>query len=91
MQALAAAVYNGRIWVSQTTPAPVLAASRIGPDLLLSWIVPSISFALHECSDLSAQGWTEVLKPGALNYTNLHYQVAVPLSQDNRFFRLISQ
>ncbi len=88
---LYAAPSSGQIWTIQTRPGPLLSVGTSGGSLLLSWVVPSMDFMLQECSDLSAQDWTEVLKPAALNYTNLHYEVAVPLSQGNRFFRLISR
>jgi hypothetical protein len=40
-----------------------------------------------ENSDLSTN-WTDVTNRPALNFTNLQYQVLVPTSAGNRFYRL---
>jgi hypothetical protein len=75
----------GPIYVSQTTPAPVLNLSA--PDNVISWIVPSLDFTLQQSSDLL--NWTDVANPPVLNLTNLQNQVALPSSGENSFFRLM--
>ncbi len=87
---LYAAAHGGQIWTLQTTPSPTLNISQTGTNLLLSWLVPSMEFALQESPDVTTTNWTEVLAPRSLNYTNIHYEVTVPSSAERRFYRLIS-
>jgi hypothetical protein len=83
---LAAAVYNGPIYTSQTTVAPRLRLTSSGGQAVISWIVPSPSFVLQENSDLSTTNWTEATAASTL--TNLQIQVTVSGSISTRFFRL---
>jgi hypothetical protein len=57
-------------------------------ELLFDLPLPSTRFALQEISDLSKTNWTDV--PGALtlNFTNLQYQMTLPLAVIDRFYRL---
>jgi hypothetical protein len=49
-------------------------------------------FALQASSDLLAGNWVEITDPKpTLNYTNLHYEVALPTAPGNRFYRLVSK
>ena len=73
----------GGIYVSQTTPAPVLNLSAL--DNVISWIIPSLDFNLQESPDL--MNWTDVTNPPALNLTNLQNQVTLPPPTGNSFFR----
>jgi hypothetical protein len=66
---------------------PLRIASR-STDIILSWVVPSLDFVLQENSTLAANNWTDVTNTPALNLTNLQYQVMVPASAGNRFYRL---
>jgi len=75
----------------QTTPAPQLEATRLSQQLLLSWVIPSTTLRLQQATDLLAPQWTEVTNTPTLNFTNLHYQVAVPLTSSAGFYRLSSQ
>jgi hypothetical protein len=75
----------GPIYVSQTTPSPVLNLSA--PDNVISWIIPSLDFTLQQSPDLS--NWTDVTNPPVLNLTNLQNQVTLPSSDGNSFFRLM--
>jgi hypothetical protein len=86
-----AAVKGGGIYISQTTPQPILNIASLGQNLLLSWLVPSMKFALQENVDFDSANWTDVTTTPALNYTNLHYQVTVPAPPGNRFYRLVSR
>lgn len=87
---LVAAVSDGGIYTWQTTPTPVLNITPAGSGLLISWIVPSMPFALQETADLNAPDWTAVPMAPILNLTNLHHEVTVPLTNGNRFYRLQS-
>src|ERR1035438_9195595 len=58
---------SGGIYVSQTTPAPVLNLSA--SDNVISWIIPSLDFTLQQSPDLSS--WTAVTNLPVLNLTNL--------------------
>jgi photosystem II stability/assembly factor-like uncharacterized protein len=84
---LVAAGTRGGIYTWQSMPAPVLHIASVNTSLVLSWIVPRIDFVLQENSDLSTN-WTDVTNRPALNFTNLQYQVLVPTSAGNRFYRL---
>ena len=58
-----------------------------GGSLVISWVVPSMTFVLQENGDFTTH-WTEVTPTPILNLTNLHYEVSVPLSSTSRFYRL---
>jgi DNA-binding beta-propeller fold protein YncE len=73
------------IYVSQTTPAPVLNLSA--SDNVISWIIPSLDFTLQQSPDL--MNWTDVTNQPVLNLTNLQNQVVLPPSDGNSFFRLV--
>ena len=77
---------SGGIYVSQTTPAPVLILSPVAGNPVLSWIIPSLNFTLQQSSDLS--GWTDMTNQPVLNLTNLQNQVVLPPPGGNSFFRL---
>jgi photosystem II stability/assembly factor-like uncharacterized protein len=81
---------NGRpglIYTLQTPPAPVLSLTPVsGGSAVLSWLVPSVNFALQQSSDFSS--WRDVQPSPALNLRNLENQVEVPLQSSNRFYRL---
>jgi hypothetical protein len=73
----------GPIYVSQTTPVPVLNLSA--SDNVISWTIPSQDFTLQQSSDLL--NWTDTTNVPVLNLTNLENQLALP-SIGNSFFRL---
>ena len=75
---------TGPIYVSQTTPAPVLNLSA--SDNIISWIIPSLDFTLQQSPDL--RNWTDVTNQPALNLMNLQNQIILPSSGGNSFFRL---
>jgi hypothetical protein len=85
---LVAVVRGGGIWTCQSPPAPKLNLTRPGSNVIISWIVPSMNFALQENSDLNTTNWMAVTSAPALNLTNLQYQVLEPLSVGSRFYRL---
>jgi hypothetical protein len=78
---------TGPIYVSQTTPSPVMNLSASDNDTVISWIIPSLDFTLQQSPDLL--GWTDVTNQPVLNLTNLQNQVVLPSPDGNTFFRLI--
>jgi len=69
-------------------PSPQLAVNRSGGNLDFSWLVPSTPFVLQQTSDLRLSGWVEVPASPTLNLTNLHYQLTLPPTPGNAFYRL---
>jgi hypothetical protein len=53
--------------------------------------VPSTGFVLQQNSDLNSTNWSNVLTSPMLNFTNLNYQVTIPLPLDCGFYRLKQQ
>jgi hypothetical protein len=76
---------TGPIYVSQTTPVPVLNLSA--SDNVISWIIPSLDFTLQQSPDLL--NWTDVTNLPVLNLTTLQNQVTLPPPDGNSFFRLV--
>jgi len=87
---LAAVVGGGGIYVAQFTVAPLLNIRASGTHLVLSWTVPSLSFALQENSDLTMTNWADVPSTSELNFTNLQHQLTLAMPAGNRFYRLKS-
>jgi len=88
---LVAVVSGGGIYTWQATPTPVLEFTYFEGDLLLSWTVPSMNFALQQSPDLASGKWATVTVTPTLNYTNLQYQVGIPKPQGTMFYRLAAQ
>jgi DNA-binding beta-propeller fold protein YncE len=79
----------GPIYVSQTTPEPVMNLSALDNDIVISWIIPSLDFTLQQSPDLMS--WTDVTnEQPVLNDTNLENQVVLPSPLGTSFFRLKS-
>jgi len=85
---LAAVANGGGIYVSQSTPTPLLNVVRSGTNLVLSWIVPSKSFVLQHNSDLTTTNWMDVTNTPTLNLTNLQNEVVLSATSGSRFYRL---
>ena len=85
---LVATVSGGGIYTWQTTPVPALSITPLGPEFLLSWLVPSSNFVLQQNSEFAAPSWITVPMTPVLNYTNLHYEVTVPRTAVSMFYRL---
>jgi hypothetical protein len=82
---------SGLIYTAQISPRSLLRSSRSNSTLTLYWIVPSINFVLQESSDLSTTNWADMPSVSMLNYTNLHYEVALSPTNASRFYRLVSR
>jgi len=87
---LVAVANGGGIYTWQTTPTPTLNINRTGEDLQISWLIPSMSFALQENADLGSTNWTEVASAPILNLTNLQNQVTLSPPSHPTFYRLSS-
>jgi hypothetical protein len=82
---------QGSIYISQVTPSPVLDIYLSSENLVVSWIVPSLKFALNEATDPAKAAWAPVAVAPTINYSNLQYQVTIPKPQGTMFYRLVSQ
>lgn len=81
---------EGHVWSSQSTPAPQLIISAADTNVLLSWIVPSTNFTLEQNSDLSTADWTTVTNIPTLNDTNVQFEVMLPQTNSQSFYRLVT-
>jgi hypothetical protein len=79
--------YPGRVWISQTTPAPVLNISEGNSNVMLSWTIPSTNFILQQSASMSPANWTTVSNLPVVNLTNLQDEVEIPWSAAG-FYRL---
>ncbi len=81
---------QGQVWSSQSTPAPQLNISAADTNVLLSWIVPSTNFTLEQNSDLSTADWMAVTNIPTLDYTNVQFEVSLPQTNSQSFYRLVN-
>jgi hypothetical protein len=79
---------GGGIYTLESTPTPQLNSTLINGNLALSWLIPSTNFVVQQNSDLTTANWSGVTNVPVLNLTNLQYQVALPATAGNAFFRL---
>jgi hypothetical protein len=82
-----AAGYPGGIYTLQTSVPPRLG---IAPNLggaKLSWIVPAAELVLRRSADLGSS-WSTVTNVPILNFSNLQYEVVVPATNANCFYRI---
>jgi hypothetical protein len=85
---LVAAAIPGLLYTRQSVPAPLLNLMSSDNGLVLSWVVPSLSFRLQQNSDLTTSNWIDVTGAPTLDTTNLQYQVIIPQNNDQGFYRL---
>jgi hypothetical protein len=81
-----AALDNGNIYISESSPPPVLNVAISSGNVILSWMQPVSTFILQQSSDLA--NWSAVTNAPTLNITNLQNQVILPISQNQSFYRL---
>lgn len=86
-QQLVAACQNG-IYISQSTPSPLLNMTLCGGNVILSWTVPSRDFVLQQSSGLTPTDWKDVTNTPVLNLTNLQEQVVLSPSNSGGYYRL---
>jgi photosystem II stability/assembly factor-like uncharacterized protein len=85
---LAAVVEGGGIYIFYSTPTPTLRITILDTNVILSWTVPSIEFAVQQKPDLNSPNWTTVTNNPKLNLTNLENEVVVSPTKMNIFYRL---
>jgi hypothetical protein len=78
----------GNIYISEPNPPPTLNIAGSGSTLQLSWIPLTAKYLLQQSPDLKS--WSPVTNPPQLNITNLQYQLQLPQSPTQTFFRLKS-
>ena len=74
------------VYLYQTFPSPNLNVSSSAANVAINWLIPSTNFVLQLSPDLA--GWSDVTNAPVLNLTNLQYEVTLPLSVGNAFYRL---
>jgi glucuronoarabinoxylan endo-1,4-beta-xylanase len=66
---------------------PPIVAAMAGSNLTLSWPLASTGFILQSCTNLASANWVAVSSP-VPQTVGTNYQVAVPVTNAARFFRL---
>ena len=72
-------------------PSPRLNVNLSGPELDLSWLVPSTRFVLQQTAALGSGAWADVSTAPRLDLSNLHERLSLIASPGNRYFRLKQQ
>jgi hypothetical protein len=72
-------------------PPPLLSIGRSATGPMLSWLVPSSPFVVQKDSDVSSGTWVDSTNQPILNLTNLHYELRLPASPGNAFYRLLQK
>jgi hypothetical protein len=80
--------WDGGMYVSQTTPAPLLNIAQTEGGQGLSWLIPSTNFVLQQNHDLSTTNWVTVTNSPTLNLTNLQDEVVLSPANNSGFYRL---
>jgi len=83
---VAAAAYNGGIWLLRTVAPPHINIAPSGSLAKISWTLPSTNFVLQQSADL--QNWATILGSPTLNLLTLQEEVTVTLTNGNSFYRL---
>jgi hypothetical protein len=80
-----------QVYLSASSPTPWLNSTLTGGSLTLSWTLPSTNLVLQQNSDLATANWTNVTANATLTTTTLQYQVTIPLTNTQYFYRLQSR
>jgi hypothetical protein len=83
-----AALSSSNIFISEPNPPPLLTVRATPATIQLSWLQPVANYLLQQSPDLKT--WSPVTTPPQLNITNLQYQLQLPRSPTQTFFRLKS-
>jgi photosystem II stability/assembly factor-like uncharacterized protein len=78
----------GGVYILQSYPSPRLSLT-LGTNFALSWLIPSTNFVLQQSADLIS--WSSITDMPTLNLTNLNNEISLSPTNNNDFFRLISQ
>jgi len=90
---LVATEFGGHIYTLHLSPftlSPTLGLKVSAGSVIVSWLVPSLNFALQQTSDLTTSNWTDVTVAPVLNMANLHDEVTVPNTGSSICYRLNS-
>jgi hypothetical protein len=79
-----------QVYTAATSPTPWLNSTFAGGSLTLSWTLPSTNLVLQQNSDLATANWTNVAANATLTTNTLQYQVTLPLTNTQGFYRLQS-
>jgi photosystem II stability/assembly factor-like uncharacterized protein len=85
------AVLASQIYTAASPPTPWLNPTLTGGGLVLSWTLPSTNLVLQQNSDLASANWRDVAAIATLTTTTLQYQVTLPLTNRQGFYRLQSR
>jgi photosystem II stability/assembly factor-like uncharacterized protein len=85
---LVAVTFNDGIYTVQTTPTPQLNYCRTWEPVTIFWIIPSEFFVLQRSADNIH--WSNVSKQPVLNLSRLIYEISLPRTRANTFFRLVA-
>lgn len=85
---LVAVTFEDGIYTLQTTPTPQLNYCRTRRTITISWIMPSALFVLQKSADNIH--WSNVTSRPVFNLSNLKYEITLPSTRANTFFRLIA-
>jgi hypothetical protein len=88
---LIAATAGGGIYTWQSTPAPALIITGSGTNVVLSWTVPSATFALQTKSGVDTTNWIDVPRMPACDYSTLRDEVTIPAQGSTMLYRLSSR
>jgi hypothetical protein len=88
---LVASASGAGIYRLQTSAFPLLNIKASGAGLLLSWTVPSQSFALQQNSVLASTNWTDVGSTSVLNLRTIQNEVTISGPGKQMFYRLAAR
>jgi hypothetical protein len=87
---LAAVGTQTNVFTWNSPRSPELNISNKGDGAVVSWLISSTPVVLEVSSETdSSESWDPLAPPAALNSTNLHNEMHLPLTQPHQFFRLM--
>jgi hypothetical protein len=87
---MVAAANGGGIYLSRSSPSPILNASSTGDSIALSWLVPSLNFVLQQNSEIGGTNWSQVTNKPTLNLHTLRYETTLRRTNAWSFYRLMN-
>jgi hypothetical protein len=84
----AANLNSGLMYHTASVQPPLISLEYGLSACKLSWIIPSVNFLLEQSADFYSASWVPLTNVPYLNLSNLHYEVTLPATGDDRFFRL---
>jgi hypothetical protein len=84
------AVGRQGVWMSRTNTPKRIEALLNGQSLTLSWTIPSNDAVLQERVDLLGASWTNSSSLVTTDVSKLQKTVTIPLTEGQKYFRLVS-